>query len=540
MIVCDEHIRPHSGDACTTLRTRGPHHNRTLLPGTAFELHIHSKTGTDARVLLLSASDWILDSKMNTVLAKVYHEVGLKALFDTPRDVKILCLQRFVRLAAYGASTLVLVLYLVDLGNSTSRTGLFMTLTLIGDVVISLILTLIADKLGRRRLLALGSLLMTASGIVFSLSGNFWILLLASVIGVISPSGNEIGPFKAIEESTISQLTPSEDRSNVLAWYTLCGTAGVALGTITCGWVVRILQSQHGWTPVQTYRLVYAAYAVFGILKFLLCLVLSSECEVEKSVLPEPTSNGEHEPLLSNGSVNSATKPEPKQSRWTKLLPSLSVETRLLILKLGVLFSLDSLASGASTPSWLIYFFHTKFDLAEGKLGSLFFITNIISSASNLVAASLARRIGLIKTMVFTHLPASVALAMIPVPSNIVIAIALLVFRASTNSMDQAPRQAFLAAAVLPSERTSVMGIMNVVKTMSQAAGPLVTGKLASVGKFWVAFVIAGCLKILYDILLLGLFLGYRTVEEKAQATVVEEQEREEEEGSDQRRDAAS
>lgn len=476
---------------------------------------------------------------MNTVLAKVYHEVGLKALSDTPRDVKILCLQRFVRLAAYGASTLVLVLYLVDLGNSTSRTGLFMTLTLVGDVVISLILTLIADKLGRRRLLALGSLLMTASGIVFSLVGNFWILLLASVIGVISPSGNEIGPFKAIEESTISQLTPAEDRSSVLAWYTLCGTAGVALGTITCGWVVRILQSQHEWTPVQTYRLVYAAYAVFGILKFLLCLLLSSKCEVEKPATTEATSDGEREPLLSNGSVNSTPKKNSKPSKWTTLLPSLSSETRLLILKLGVLFSLDSLASGASTPSWLIYFFHTKFDLAEGKLGSLFFVTNIISSASNLVAASLARRIGLIKTMVFTHLPASVALALIPVPSNIIIAVALLVFRASTNSMDQAPRQAFLAAAVLPSERTSVMGIMNVVKTMSQAAGPLVTGKLAGIGKFWVAFVIAGSLKILYDILLLGLFLGYRTAEEKAQKTVVEEEEREREQGSDQRRDAA-
>lgn len=130
---------------------------------------------------------------MKTILARAYHEIGLKAFVDSPKDVKILCLQRFVRLAAYGASTLVLVLYLVNLGNSVDRTGLFMTLTLIGDVLISLILTVIADKLGRRRLLAVGSLLMTASGVVFATVGNFWILLLASVIGVISPSGNEIG-----------------------------------------------------------------------------------------------------------------------------------------------------------------------------------------------------------------------------------------------------------------------------------------------------------------------------------------------------------
>lgn len=214
---------------------------------------------------------------MATILQKVYHEIGLQAFTKSPYDVKILCLQRFVRLAAYGASTLVLVLYLVDLDNSVSRTGLFMTLTLIGDVFISLILTLIADKLGRRRLLAVGSLLMTMSGVVFALSSNFWVLLLASIVGVISPSGNEIGPFKAIEESTIAQLTTLNDRSSVLAWYTLHGTAGVALGTIVCGWVVRVLQTKNDWEPVATYRLVYAAYAVMGIVKFLLCLILTEK-----------------------------------------------------------------------------------------------------------------------------------------------------------------------------------------------------------------------------------------------------------------------
>jgi len=217
-------------------------------------------------------------ANMKPILARAYHEVGLEAFINTPFDVKLLCLQRFVRLFAYGASTLVLVLYLVELGNSTSQTGLFMTLTLIGDVVISLVLTLIADRVGRRRLLALGSLLMTASGIVFAFVGNFWVLLAASVVGVISPSGNEIGPFKAIEESTISQLTPSADRSSVLAWYTLCGTAGAALGTIICGWVVQVLQVNHGWQPLQTYRLVFAGYAVIGVCKFSLCLLLSRGC----------------------------------------------------------------------------------------------------------------------------------------------------------------------------------------------------------------------------------------------------------------------
>lgn len=469
---------------------------------------------------------------MGGVVAKVYHEVGLKAYVESSRDVKVLCLQRFVRLAAYGMSTLILVLYLVDLGVSVSKTGLFMTLTLAGDVAISLVLTVVADRAGRRRLLALGSLLMTASGVVFALSGNYWILLTASVFGVISPSGNEVGPFKAVEESVISQLTESSERSSMLAWYTLHGTAGVAIGTISCGWLVRTLQTQHGWEAVATYRLIYFAYAGFGLLKFLLCLMLSSKCELETK--PANSPSDERRPLLDGGSAVSQTTEGSKRQVMKNLLPTISPETRSLILKLSLLFSLDSLGSGLSPASWLIYFFHTKFGFQESKLGTLFFATNIISSASNLASSSLARRIGLVKTMIFTHAPASIALGLIPIPSNVVIAMMLLVFRASVNSMDQAPRQAFLAAAVLPSERTSVMGMINVVKTTSQAIGPVVTGKLADSGKFWVAFVMAGALKLTYDVLLLWMFLGYRTVEDRAEANVVTQSENshEEETGS--------
>lgn len=457
---------------------------------------------------------------MKSTLIKITKEIGLKAIYDSPRDVKILCLQRMVRLAAYGGSTLILVLYLVDLGNSTSRTGLFMTLTLVGDVIISLLLTIIADKLGRRKLLAVGSLLMTASGIVFSLVGNFWFLLLASVLGVISPSGNEIGPFKAIEESTIAHLTPAADRSGVLAWYTLSGTAGVALGTIASGWVVRVLQVKYRWETIPAYRVIWTAYAVMGLVKFSLCLLLSKKCEADPEPVPVPAADDERRPLLANGGHEQEVKKDSVGSKLRNLIPRFSQETRSLIFKLGLLFAMDSLASGLSTNAWMIYFFSTKFGLAEQKLGNLFFVTNLVSSASNLVASSLAQRIGLVKTMVFTHAPASIALALIPVPGNVIIAMALLIFRASTNSMDQAPRQAFLAAAVLPAERTSVMGMVNVIKTLSQSIGPIITGRLAGVGKFWIAFLMAGTLKVLYDVLLLGMFLGYKTVEDKAQQIV--------------------
>ena len=277
-----------------------------------------------------------------------------------------------------------------------------------------------------------------------------------------------------------------------------------------------------------------------GLVNFGLSLMLSTKSEPQKETYSDnlPTSD-ETRPLLPENADDrheAYVKPGEPLSSFKSLLPSLSKESQSLVFKLCILFAIDSIASGLTPASWMTYFFNRKFDLKEDSLGALFFVTNVLSSASNLVASSIARRIGLIKTMVFTHVPASIALALIPLPSNVIIAMALLIFRSSTNSMDQAPRQAFLAAAVLPSERTAVMGIVNVVKTLSQSLGPVVTGALAGRGKFWIAFVVAGGLKIVYDILMLGMFLGYRTQEERAEEHVVVS-EAERDESSDETRD---
>ena len=343
-------------------------------------------------------------------------------------------------------------------------------------------------------------------------------------------------------------MIPSKERSSVLAWYILSGTLGTASGTILCGWVVQQLQTQRHWSAIDSYRVVFWVYAVAGLVKLLLSCILSAKSEPEKKAheASPREEDGEIRPLLDGeGLVNgNKHKPKPKSesestSWFSSLLPSLSPESQSLVFKLCLLFAIDSIASGLVPSSWITYFFNRKFGLTEGSLGSLFFVTNIVSSASNLVASSIARRIGLIKTMVFTHMPASVALALIPFPSQVIIAMILLIFRSSTASMDQAPRQAFLAAAVLPAERTAVMGIVNVVKTLSQSLGPVVTGVLAGRGKFWVSFVAAGSLKIAYDVLLLGMFLGYRTQEERAEAQVLEAQEEAREDGRDEVRDAA-
>ena len=184
---------------------------------------------------------------------KVAGELGLITLSRCGRDVSLLLLTRFARMFAYGGSTLILALYLAALGHSDVRIGLWMTLTLVGDVVISLALTVVADSLGRRRILVLGALLMTLSGIVFATISNYCILVFAAMVGVTSPSGNEIGPFRAVEESTIAHLSDSATRSDIFAWYVVFGTLGAASGSLACGWATQGLQAR-GWSEVASFR----------------------------------------------------------------------------------------------------------------------------------------------------------------------------------------------------------------------------------------------------------------------------------------------
>jgi Na+/melibiose symporter-like transporter len=335
----------------------------------------------------------------------------------------------------------------------------------------------------------------------------------------------------------VSQLTVF--RYNVFAY------AGTSLGVLVCGWTVRVVQREAHWTRLESYRLVFWAYAALGALKLLLCFLLTNKCEPHAQQLerisgqPEADAVDETQPLIgneehttqhtvqTNGSVQvplqDPDKNQEKSSYLTRLLPKLSRESANIVWQLCCLFAIDSIASGLVSSSWMTWFFEQKFRLSEGALGTLFFVTAILSAISMFAAAPLARRIGLIKTMVFTHVPASIALALIPLPSNVYVAMGLLAFRGSTNAMDQPPRQAFIAAAVHPNERTAVMGVVNVVKTLSQSAGPAITGWLAERSKIWLSFIVAGSLKVLYDVLILLMFLGHRTVEERAEHRLVTE-----------------
>lgn len=354
------------------------------------------------------------------------------------------------------------------------------------------------------------------------------------LVSLSNLSGNEIGPFRAIEESILSQLTEKDDRSDIFAWYTMCGTAGAAAGTIASGWIVQLLSGDPTGSA-KGYRIIFGLYAALGVVKLLLVLTLSSEVElqVQKHAYEEvieledvdllsrtssPRSSVEGKPPSPPLRDGAAQEAVPEVSRTTTigklraLLPQISQKSLLILFRLIFLFALDSFASGMASPSWLTYFFTTFHNVRPATLGNLFFVTNILATLSNFAALPLARRLGPLKTMTFTHLPSAIFLALVPVPGagswGTLVSMAFLSLRACTQSMDQAPRQAFLAAVMKPEERTAILGVINIAKTLAQAGGIGTSGVLASTKSWRLMLGGAGMMKALYDILILWTFLG--------------------------------
>jgi MFS family permease len=385
-------------------------------------------------------------------------------------DGRLLFLTRALRMFSYGFLSVVLVLYLAGLGFSEGRIGLLLTLTLLGDTAISLAITLRADRLGRKRMLVLGAALMVLAGIPFALSGNFTVLVLAATLGVISPSGHEVGPFLAIEQAALSQVLPEARRTGVFAWYNLTGSFATALGALAGGWCAQGLQAS-GLAPVASYRVLVFAYAAAGILLAVLFAKVSEAVEAP----PAAVHAGRLGLHASKG----------------------------VVLKLSALFSLDAFAGGFVIQGFLAYWFHQRFGVAPGLLGSIFFAANLLAGISSLYAVKLAGRIGLIRTMVITHIPSNVLLILVPLMPNLPLAIGVLLLRFSISQMDVPTRQAYTMAVVAPDERSAAAGVTGIARTTGAALSPMLAGPLMAVPALaGLPFLLAGGLKILYDLLL--------------------------------------
>ena len=452
----------------------------------------------------------------------LYNEFGIASVYETGRDAWLVILGRSCRMFAYGATSLIIALFFSSLNFSDFQIGLFMTLTLLGDVLLSLFLTLVADRVGRRRILFLGASLMIISGTVFAFFENFWILLVAAVVGVISATGGDFGPFRAIEESTISHLTTPKTRSDVLSWYVTISSLGSAAGTEFSGRAVDFLQKLNGWAITDAYHAIFWLYIVMGIITIIFILLMSEKCEVAE---PRPETEAS-ERLLDEREqgaevadedndegtqdLNSRPVHNPEIPQKESLFAQISLETRLIMYKLWFLLAVDSLADGMVSLSLTYYYIDRKFHLSKSALGDITSTSYFLSSCSTVFAGPLARHLGLINTMVFTHLPSSTAVLLFPIPQGLPLTIALFFIRTGLNNMDQAPRAAFIAAAVKSEERTAVMGITSMLRTLASTVGPSVTGLLAGNDKFGIAFVVAGALRICYDLGLFALFVNMK------------------------------
>lgn len=399
-------------------------------------------------------------------------------------DLKILFTTRIVRLFCYGFLSLLLALYLAQVGLTDPQIGLLFSLTLAGDAAVSLWLTTSADRFGRRRTLQIGALLMLGAGLVFILTDNIVLLMAAAIVGVISPSGNEIGPFLPVEQAGLSQIVPSQKRTQVFAWYNLAGSFATATGALCGGWVVQILQGR-GWLALDAYRVVLGAYAAGGLVLTLLFLTLSPAVEVQE-----------------------------KAPVGTRLVLGLH-RSRAVVLRLSALFALDAFAGGLILQSMIAYWFHIKFGVDTGLLGSLFFGANVLAGISALLAVPLAKRFGLINTMVFTHVPSNLLLILVPLMPNLPLAIGLLLARFSISQMDVPTRQSYTMAVVSADERSAAAGVTGIARSVGASLAPVLTGIfLANPALFSLPFFLGGGLKLVYDLALYRSFKAVKPPEE--------------------------
>jgi len=396
------------------------------------------------------------------------------------RDVILLFSARSVRLFAYGALSVILALYLYEVGLSGPEIGLLFTLTLFGDAGISLWITATADRLGRKRMLLLGASLMVLAGMVFILTGDFILLSITAIIGVISPSGNEIGPFLSLEQASLSQLLPAERRIKAFALYNLAGSLATAAGALAAGFLARELINA-GLSELASYRTVILLYATCGIAIMLIFVFLSPAVETAVTM--------------------------PAKKRVLGLHKSKNV-----VMKLSALFGLDAFAGGFVIQSMVAYWFHFKFGVDPAVIGSIFFGANILAGVSALLAVSIANRIGLINTMVFTHIPSNVLLCLVPLMPNLSLAIVVLLCRFSISQMDVPTRQYYTMSVVAPDERSAASGVTTIARSLGAAVSPALAGLLlASPALMSYPFLISGGLKICYDLLL---FKGFKNVSE--------------------------
>jgi MFS family permease len=389
-------------------------------------------------------------------------------------DAGILLRARGIRAFGDGFVSVLLPLHLTTLGFSAFEIGAVATATLLGSAALTLVVGFVAYRLGRRLLLLRASLLMIATGVGFAVVHDFWPLLVVAFVGTLNPSSGDVSVFLPTEQALLPQTTPDAQRTALFARYSLIGSLVAAVAAA----LPQALTDRFGWPLTRGFDAMFLLYALLGLAALLLYRGLSPRIEPAERV---------RAPLTTS---------------------------RPIVLKLAALFSLDSFGGGFVVQSMLAFWLFARFGFSAAAAGAIFFWTGVLAAFSALAAARIARRIGLLNTAVFTHLPAQLFLILTPFMPTAPLAVACLLARSALSQMDVPVRNSYVMAVVSPAERPAAASVTAVPRSLAAATSPLLAGWLLGLSPFGWPLVIGGALKGLYDVLLLLTFRRLRPPEE--------------------------
>ena len=357
--------------------------------------------------------------------------------------------------------------------------GIILSATLINSVIFTLFASFYADRLGRRNVLLLYAIMMSISGAIFFITENPLALIIGALIGTLNITGSETSAFLSIEQSILPQtIKDNRKRNTLFGFYNMAGTFAMGAGILIVNLPV-LIQNEFEFDQIYAIKLLFLFYSLLGILIIGIYLKLSSSIEIKKEKIFKPLSK------------------------------TLNPKSKKIVAKLSGLFAIDSFAGGFAIQSIVSFWFFTKFDIDLSTISYIFSTGSVLTAFSYLIAAKIADKIGLINTMVFTHIPSNILLILLAVAPNLEIAILFYMVRMALSQMDVPTRQSYIVAVVEEDERTASAGITNLSRNIAQAISPSITGYIIGFLSLSAPFIIGGLLKILYDI---TLYINFRKI----------------------------
>lgn len=376
---------------------------------------------------------------------------------------------KFLRVFVCALISIILPIYLLDSGYSYWFVGIVTTLTILSAIPFNIVVTYYVKRIGERRLLVILSGFMAASGLLFAWNPNWWTIVIAAIVGLISANGTETGPFQAIEQAILSTKAEEKDRTRSFSVYNFVGYAAMSFGSLFSG-----VPQYLGSFGVDVRSMLYL-YTIAAVAQAIIYLSMRDLDRL------------------------------PGKDEKTVMSP----ETRRTVAKLSLLFSLDAFGGGFILKLLLTTWFYSRYGMNLGELSMIFFVSDVITAFSIFLAPYIARRIGLLRTMVATHIPSNIFLILIPFAPTAAFAVACLFCRQSVSQMDVPTRQSYVMAIVRPEDRTATAAVTNTSRTFAQALSPPMATSLMAAGALALPFVLGGGFKIFYDV---SVYLAFRNI----------------------------